>query len=102
MRAGQDGVNLSLDMGAPARTFEETCLKEVLVEGAVTGLKPCPAGETPFWSIGCSFPDGGLVVSSIADSSTEFDVRQANSYAMAKGEKEMVDEQERQEGNTRT
>ena len=45
---------------------------------------------------------GGLVVSSVADSSTEFDVRQANSYAIVKGEKEMVDEQERQERNTRT
>lgn len=30
---------------------------------------------------------GGLVVSSVADSSTEFDVRQANSYAIAEGEK---------------
>ena len=70
---------------------------EVLVEGAVTGLKPCPAGETPFWSIGCSFLDGGLVVSSGADSSTEFDVRQANSYAIVEGEKERVNEQEGQE-----
>ena len=70
---------------------------EVLAEGVVTGLKPCPAGETPFWSIGCSFLDGGLVVSSGADSSTEFDVWQANSYAIVEGEKERVNEQEGQE-----
>jgi len=72
------------------------------VEAEVTELEVCLPDETPFWSIGCSFPDCGLVVSSIADSSTEFDVRQANSYAIVKGEKEMVDEQERQERNTRT
>lgn len=71
--------------------------KEVLAEAEVTELEVCLPDETPFWSIGCSFLDGGLVVSSVADSSTEFDVRQANSYAIVEGEKERVDEQEGQE-----
>lgn len=68
-------------------------------------MRVCLPGETPFRSNGCSSLDGGRVVSSVADRSFEFDVREANSYAIAEVGKEGVDEQERQEEqerNTRT